>query len=83
MSNDAYNRELQHLLSCVDGFTKVMKLKLEEKLAQGYRGWNDVEFLPVLKQKLLEHAAKLYSGDGHQAADLANLAMFLFYMLGT
>jgi len=78
--------ECAKLEQAVDTFAEVMKAKLVAKAAQGYFGWNDPKWLPEIKHKLIDHAAKLYLGDvliagqGHQAVDVANLAMFLFYL---
>lgn len=69
--------ECDKLDRAVDEFAAIMKLKLHQKAAKGYRGWNDRDCKPIIQQELIRHAAELYLGDANQAVDVANLAMML------
>ena len=75
-----FEKECQKLDKAVDEFAEIMKAKLHLKVAQGYSGWNDKKHIQNIRTKLLEHSAKAFAGDNHQAVDVANLAMMLYYM---
>ncbi len=61
-------------MSAVDLFSKAMKLKMLKKANQGWKGWDDKDFLPIAKERLKEHLEK---GD---MVDVANFAMMVWYL---
>lgn len=77
MTNYAERLALENAL---DEFVVLMKKKLFEKVDDGCVGWDNPEIKNNLQAKLLIKATQLATGDQTQAEDVANYAMFLFYM---
>lgn len=72
--------EFARLDQAVDTFAQQMKDKLHKKATDGFTGWDDTAFEPIIKGKFIEHAHRLHEGDNGQAVDVANLAMMLFML---
>jgi len=70
--------ELSALNMAVDVFAAHMKVKLAEKAAAGWSGWNVNGYSSIIASRLL-HKANLVEYDRKQAVDVANLAMMLWY----
>lgn len=70
--------ECARLDQAVYTFAQHMKDKLHKKAVQGFTGWDDTAFEPIIKGKFIERAHRLHEGDTSQAVDVANLAMMLF-----
>ena len=78
---DKEANELLTLVSMADKFARGMKQKLIDKYEEGYRGWDDPKYKEGMEESLKEHVGRLINGDRYQAVDIANLAMFLAFLL--
>lgn len=72
--------ERLNLVSAVFRFSQAMLEKLLVKDHEGWTGWDEPENREDIRANLGEHAQKLAAGDTTQAVDVANLAMFLYFM---
>ena len=90
---DNIKKDREDLFKAVDEFAGLMKEKLDEKRRGGLRGWDDSSYEQGLRKKLAYHCMDVLMGDpyhhmpGHQesyvaaqAIDVANLAMFLYFL---
>ena len=80
--DDETKLEIQKLNHAVDRFSRCMKAKLKAKAIMSYGGWNDPNMGQGMKESLLLHSARVYAGEKRQCVDVANLAMFLFFLEG-
>ena len=64
--------EQERLCDLVDALAIEMKVKLTEKMLEGWGGWDCMD-VDVIKQRIHKHVLK---GD---AVDIANLAAFLWF----
>ena len=71
--------DILKLTTRVDEFSGAMIQKLTKKCRQGWFGWDDPSYRSVIVEKLECHVDRL-KNDYTQAVDVANLAMFLFFM---
>ena len=74
--------ELVDLAKTTQAFAAKMYEKLADKAEQGYMQWDDPLYMREIEAKLMDHAQRLVDGDGSQAMDVANLAMFLWNIRG-
>ena len=73
--------EIDKLYATVDRFSIAMKHKLLEKHHAGYRGWDDPTEKIYICDKLSQSTKDLVNGDQSKAVNVANLAMFLHFMM--
>jgi len=79
-ANMANNRKLNGALN---DFSAQMRLRLEEKVKEGYTGWDDPNHFDAMKGRLFDKAADIISGTYSEShlIDIANYAMFLRWQL--
>lgn len=65
------------LWDAVMDFAEEMYYKLQEKYVEGYQGWDFIDNMPMIKEKLEEHIHDLLVHDLPQEIDIANFAMML------
>lgn len=70
--------ECERLEAAVDDFAFSMKKRLRKKLAEGLRGWDELENKADIEEKMQSCEAELHRGDTARVVDVANLAMFLY-----
>ena len=72
--------ELIKVKAAWDEFSNKCLSKLQEKVNEGVRGWNDKLFIDGLKRSITGHFLKaMHHGDTDDWIDVANLAMFLWH----
>ena len=71
--------EIQRLNVTVDEFARCMKAKLEVKVKEGRSGWDNPANAEAIYNALLAHAAGVPLAR-EQEIDVANFAMFLYWM---
>lgn len=83
LDQQRYDAEVAALTALVDGFAARMKRRLLEKLAKGYRGWDDESITP--NDKLLEMLSNHLGnqeGDETDLIDVANVTAMIWNRLG-
>jgi len=71
-------REKRKLYRVVQRFSVKMINKLNEKVDEGWGGWDDPELKDRLIIKMLEHCLECFKmGSAKEAVDIANFAMFI------
>lgn len=74
-------QEIARLNAVVDAFSVEMKLKLEQKVKEGWTGWDQPASKVKLWNAMLAQGAAIPLAQG-QEADIANLAMMLWFLNG-
>lgn len=74
--------EIADLCRAVNRFAHMMKRKLGEKRREGFRGWDavDVDSHVGAGTRCAEHLAQMLQGKPDQEVDVANFAMFRFFI---
>ena len=88
MSNiNIENPEKRKLNQAVIDFSHKMKMRLFQKVEEGYNGWDDKEYRNIIIRDLLTeiHDIELMESNGQKCnkkrfVDIANRAMMLFKM---
>ena len=72
--------EVLQIKEAVRMFAGEMERKLVEKARAGWEGWDHPHFKKTAEIRLLEHAGRLIQGQTRQAIDVANFAMFAWWI---
>jgi len=76
----ARDLDVADLNDAVDQFAQAIKEKLTLRYDEGSRGWNDPKSLRWFKEKTVTNAKKINDENLPEEVDLANYAMFCWYL---
>lgn len=79
LSAEEREAEIRKIKQAVAHFSNQMEARLVEKLDQGWRGWDRPENAREIYNCLLAHGSAIHLAAG-QEVDMANFAMFLWYI---
>ena len=73
-------KDVDKLMQCVDEFAVEMKSKLLDKHIEGWKGWDDPEYMDAIKLGMITAVNKQQKNPmtAGQEVDIANFAMFLW-----